>query len=90
LSIIDFSKEKIGQVNSIFNACRQVGISLGIAIFSILISMGLKINGLAAIENIHQNQAFNIFFLGFWSIPIIAIMGILITKNIKKLTFYSN
>jgi len=84
LSIIDFSKEKIGQVNSIFNACRQVAISLGIAISSILISIGLEMNGLVDIEDINQNQVFNVFILGFWSIPIIAIIGILITKNIEK------
>jgi MFS family permease len=84
LSIIDFSKEKISQVNSIFNACRQVAISLGIAISSIFISIGLEINGAVDIRNVNQEQVFDVFVLGFWSIPIIAIIGILITKKIEK------
>lgn len=44
LSVISFSKEEIGQASSIFNTCRQVAINLGVAISSILLFLGLKIN----------------------------------------------
>lgn len=39
LSVIDFEKEAMGQVNSIFNACRQVAISLGVAVSSLLVAL---------------------------------------------------
>ncbi|WP_032138748.1 MFS transporter [Rickettsia tamurae] len=78
LSVIDFPKEEIGQASSIFNACRQVAINFGVALSSIL----LKINNIVSLENITQKQVFNVFIWGFWAIPVIAIIGILITRKI--------
>lgn len=39
LSIIDFDKADMGQINSIFNACRQIAISLGVALSSLLVGL---------------------------------------------------
>lgn len=86
LSIITFSKEQISQVNSVFNACRQIAISLGIAIYSILIAIGLKRNDLVAIKNIQQYQVMDVFMLGFLSIPLLSIMGLLIANHIESLS----
>ncbi|MBP6952640.1 MAG: MFS transporter [Alphaproteobacteria bacterium] len=83
LSVIGFSKENLGQINSIFNACRQIAISLGVSISSIFISVGLKINRLTETSSIQPRQAIHVFGLGFFSIFIIAIIGILISNRIK-------
>ena len=72
LSVIDFPKEEIGQASSIFNACRQVAINFGVALSSISLFLGLKINNIVSLENITQKQVFNVFIWGFWAIPVIA------------------
>lgn len=90
LSVIAFSKEHLGQVNSIFNACRQVAISLGVALSSIFISTGLKINGLYEANDIQQGQAIYVFGLGFFAISTISIIGILISNRIKMSSIISD
>lgn len=84
LSVIDFPKEKLGAANSIFNACRQISISFGVAISSILISLGCKINGIQHIIKFGQDEVYKVFTLGFVAIPIIAIIGVFIVKNLKN------
>jgi hypothetical protein len=78
LSIMDFSKEKISQANTIFNASRHVAISLGIAVSAILIAFCLQGSGLADLKDIRQNQVFSVFIPGFCAITVIAIVGIMI------------
>ena len=83
LSVIDFSKEKIGSVNSIFNACRQISISLGVAISSILISLGLRINHLAGMTGVDHNQLYKVFIPGFFALPLIAAIAIAIASSLN-------
>ena len=84
LSVIGFNKNEIGSINSIFNTCRQVSISLGVAISSLLIALGLHFSGLNGIEAIPFNKNFSVFIYGFLAIPIIAFIGIVITYNLKQ------
>jgi len=80
LSIIDFHKESMSTINGVFNACRQVSISLGVAVTSMLISVGLKLSKLNGTYEMNSEQAYQVFKYGFFAISVIAIIGILICK----------
>ena len=84
LSIISFDKKEIGTVNSIFNACRQVSISLGVAISSLLISAGLRLTHLTGVV-IPHDKVFAVFSAGFWAISVMGIVAIVITYNLPPL-----
>ncbi len=91
LSVISFNKEQIGAINTIFNACRQVSISVGVAISSALIMIGMQWSHLSlnqytplSIEN-----TLKIFGPGFIAISIVAIIGIMIVIQLK-ISFKSN
>lgn len=84
LSIIDFSKDQIGQANSLFNACRHVSITLGVSLSTILLSIGLKFNHLNAIEDLQPSQVFNVFIFGFLAISMMAMIGIYIAIKIEN------
>ena len=88
LSVMDASKEIMGQINSIFNACRQVAISLGVALSSILISIGLKLNGVSGNAVIGGAEAVKVFGLSFFAIPLIALIGIKVVRGINVITLY--
>ena len=83
LSVIGFNKNEIGSISSIFNTCRQVSISLGVAISSLLIALGLHFSGLNGIEAIPINKSLSVFIYGFFAIPLIALIGIGFTYNLK-------
>lgn len=77
----------MGSANSIFNTCRQIAISLGVAISSLLISLGLHFSGLMGTENIPVDKILSVFISGFLVMPIIALMGIaIICKLNQKMT----
>ncbi|MES2204045.1 MAG: DHA2 family efflux MFS transporter permease subunit [Pseudomonadota bacterium] len=82
LSVIGFEKQDIGSINSIFNICRQAAISLGVAVSSILVAIGLHFTKLTGTDNIQLNEAFSVFSYGFFIIPIIALAGIFITSQL--------
>jgi predicted MFS family arabinose efflux permease len=84
LSIIGFSKDEIGSVNTIFNACRQVSISFGVAISSLFIAWGLRLAHLSGAALIPHAAALKVFSLGFFAIPLIAGIGIFIMQNLKS------
>ncbi|MBA2651153.1 MAG: MFS transporter [Tatlockia sp.] len=84
LSVIGFDKDEIGSIISIFNTCRQVSISLGVALSSLLIAFGLYFSGLAGTENIPSEKIFSVFIYGFLAISIIALIGIAVTSNLRK------
>lgn len=83
ISVIGFEKEEMGTVNSIFNACRQVSISLGVAISSLLLALGMHSSSLALTSPLPVDKALNVFVYGFLGIPFVAIIGILIALRIK-------
>lgn len=85
LSIMSFNKKEIGTVNSIFNACRQVSISLGVTISSLLISLGLHMAGLSGTSSLHSKM-FTVFSYGFWAISIMGVIGIVITCQLPPLS----
>lgn len=84
LSVIKMSRDQIGPANSIFNASRQIAISLGVALSSIFIALGLKLNGLTGASSMASSQAFAVFGWAFLIVPTIAIIGILITCSLPS------
>ncbi|MCD6047740.1 MAG: drug resistance transporter, EmrB/QacA subfamily [Gammaproteobacteria bacterium] len=83
LSVIGFSKEEIGSVNTIFNACRQVSISFGVAISSVFLGLGLKLARLSGTPYIPHNKVFSVFSFGFFIIPVVAVLGIALILSLK-------
>ncbi len=84
LSVIDCAKEKIAQVTSVFNACRQVAISSGIACSSILLSVGFQGRELSSGILVDINQVMLVFAPGFIWISIVAFVGVLIIYSLKS------
>lgn len=61
LSVCGFHKENLSKINGIFNSCRQVSISLGVAISAILIAIRLKSLGMYTVFQMSSQQAFDVF-----------------------------
>jgi len=80
LSVIDFNKQDVGKASVIFNASRQIAISLGIALFSVLISYPLKST---------TQIILSVFYLPFSLIPITAVLGIIfaLTIDMRKMGY---
>jgi len=82
-SIIGFKKEDVGRASAVFNAGRQVSISFGIALTSLLITYGFKLNGLDVLQQIsHPGKA--VFYYAFMLIPLVSFLGILITTKVNN------
>ena len=81
LSVMNFAKQELGQVNSIFNMGRQVSISLGIALFSMLIAFGLKVNHINTQSISNYHLAFHVFIWGFIILSIISLIGIYVVQK---------
>lgn len=75
LSVIDFPKTEIAAVSAVFNACRQIAISLGTALSALLLAWTIRSNGLLS----SNHYAFAFFALSF-----IALVGIVITTRIDN------
>ena len=84
MSVLNFNKKEISTINVIFNACRQVSISFGVAISSLSISLGMYIANVPATSYIPKRKVLEIFTYGFCAIPIIAIIGVWIASGITK------
>ena len=82
-SIIGFEKEDVGRASAVFNAGRQVSISLGIALTSLLITYGFKLNGLDVSQQISQPGQ-SVFYCAFILIPVVSFLGILMTTRINN------
>lgn len=82
-SIIGFKKNEVSRASAIFNAGRQVSISLGVALSSMLIAYGFKSNGVDFIQPIKETGG-SVFYYAFAMIPLISIMGIIITLTIDN------
>jgi hypothetical protein len=78
--IIGFAKEKLAQVNSLFNACRQ----LAIAISSVLLSISMKLIKANTIVATNKAMRLKIFSLSFAIIPIMALLGIWIAIHLTN------
>jgi len=84
LSVISFEKEQIGAVNTIFNACRQVSISFGVAISSGLMTAGMYLANLNQnTQLISASDSIKVFGFGFLVMPIVAMIGIAIVQSLK-------
>ena len=84
MSVLNFNKKEISTINVIFNACRQVSISFGVAISSLSISLGMYIAKVPFTSYIPKRKVLEIFTYGFCAIPIIAIIGVWIASGITK------
>lgn len=82
LSVIGFQTSQISMVTAMFNVCRQVSISLGVAVSSLLISFGLRSNHWVTGMVMSYHQAISIFRYGFFAIFIIAMIGAMIAIRI--------
>ena len=84
ISVINFNKKEISTINVVFNTCRQVSISFGVVISSLLISLGMHIAKVPSTSYIPKDKVIKIFAYGFCAIPIIAIIGVWIVSGITK------
>ncbi len=78
ISLVEFTKMDVGPASSVFMAGRQISISLGIALSSLLISYGMQRDGF----KIHETG--NPFFYAFMLIPLVAALGILAALTIDN------
>lgn len=83
LSVINFDKQRLGEVNTIFNACRQISISVGVAISSGLLVIGMGLAKWHGSSQINSQNAVQVFSFGFLIIPIIAFIGIMVVQKLK-------
>ena len=84
LSVIGFDKNDIGSVSAIFNIFRQVSISFGVAISSLLIGIGLEgTSDWNTGETMNLHQSLSVFSYGFIAITVIALIGSMIAITIK-------
>ena len=83
LSVIGFSKNEVGSINTVFSACRQVSISFGVALSSITITASLAALGFNTTNNLSPHQAFKVFSPGFFSITAITVIGVLVTYYLR-------
>ncbi len=91
LSVISFKKEDISSINTLFNSCRQVSISVGIAISSGLMLIGFNEINIPKIKHIMSNsELLQVFGLGIMALPIAGIAGFLITNSIGSKTLAKN
>ena len=84
ISVIAFDKKEMGTINTIFNTCRQVSISLGVAASSVLIALGFHLAHISSAANIPVDKAFQVFAYGFWVLPIVALIGVGIMYRFKE------
>jgi EmrB/QacA subfamily drug resistance transporter len=78
LSVMAFEKNEIGTVNTIFNTCRQVSISLGVALSSVLIALGLYLAKVSGTESIPVDKVSQVFSYGFGMLTVAALMGVVV------------
>lgn len=83
LSIICFNKDQMAEINTIFNACRQISISAGVAISSGLLAVGASFANVSLDSQINAQNAIRVFGLGFLILPIIACIGIAVVATLK-------
>ncbi len=89
--VIDFPKSAIGDVNMLFNAGRQISISLGVALSSLLIAYGYKVN--PQLAHLTQNGiGYPVFIYAFILISIVLCFGIIcaLTINNQKVIAIAN
>ncbi len=83
LGLVDFEKTQISAVNTVFNAGRQVSISLGVAISSGLMALGMRYANISG-AYINPNDVLKVFAPGFLAIFVIAMIGVVITQSLKN------
>lgn len=82
-SIIGFDKKDVGRASALFNAGRQVSISLGVALSSMLISYGFKSHDLS-LSQVINNAPPSAFYYAFAMIPVVAMLGIIVASAIDN------
>ncbi len=82
LSVIGFDKTEIPSSSAIFNASRQVSISLGVTISSLLMSFGLHLSNLKG-TIIPDDKVLQVFAFGFLVMPCIALVGVIVARKIR-------
>ncbi len=82
-SIIGFSKNELSDINMLFNAGRQISISLGVALSSLLISYGFRVNHIISPSTATAIGS-PVFLYAFTAIPIILFIGIIVAAKIDN------
>jgi len=83
LSVIPFDNRDIGTVNAVFNICRQLSISLGVALSSILIALGMHGLHWQHSQYMSFHRAIEAFGYGFVGITVIALLGTIIAWQVR-------
>lgn len=77
-SIIGFDKSEISRASALFNAGRQVSISLGVSVSAVFIAYGLH----------HQAYSYatplSVFYPAFMAQAVIAVLGIYVTSRLNE------
>lgn len=89
-SVIGMKRNDISCANTIFNAGRQVSISFGVALSSLLISYGFRANNFHISQSIMPIMTYPIFHYAFYMIPVVALIGILVTMTIDDRQIVAN
>ncbi len=84
VSIIGFHKNDIGRVSAIFNVGRQISISLGVALSSLLISYGFKVNDMSLYQTTISQTGSSVFYYAFVMVPVISFIGIIVALTIDN------
>lgn len=82
-SIIEFEKTELGKVNVLFNINRQISISVGIALSTIMIFYSRNITDVD-LYSLSGGIGYKAFIGVFIMVPITAILGIIITTKIDN------
>lgn len=83
LSILCFEKHQIADINTIFNAFREISISVGVAISSGLLAVGMGYAKISLDSQINAQNAEQVFGLGFLILPVIAFIGVAVVATLK-------
>ncbi|MDF2939627.1 MAG: drug resistance transporter, EmrB/QacA subfamily [Gammaproteobacteria bacterium] len=82
-SIIDFDKSFVGRVSAIFNATRQISISLGLCLSSLFVTYGLYQNEIN-LFSVDESTAYDVFHYAFYMLSVVAIFGVLVARTIDN------
>ncbi|MDO8954714.1 MAG: DHA2 family efflux MFS transporter permease subunit [Gammaproteobacteria bacterium] len=81
--MLDFDNKHVSRASAIFTAGRQISISIGLCLSSLLISYGLAQNEVR-LSDISPSIAYAIFHYAFFMISIASILGAIVTLTIDN------
>jgi EmrB/QacA subfamily drug resistance transporter len=87
LSVMGFPQRLLGQATALFNISRQVSISFGVVVASLLLSTGFALQGFekksCLLNGLCPSAA--VFSVNFCEIVVVALLGVALTRHLKAL-----